>query len=124
MLPFLERETAARYRDVSLDAELDLSFISYIATANSVEPLPPPLKDRFRVVKLPAPQLSELPLLAANMLRELAHEIGEQGFVWPLAHDEIEVIAGAWEKTGFSIRKLQKILDATIKARNATAVRH
>jgi ATP-dependent Lon protease len=124
LLPFLERETAARYRDVSLDAELNLSFISYVATANSIEPLPAPLKDRFRVVKVPAPRLSELPLLGANVLQELAVENGEQGFVLPLAHDELEVIARAWEKAGFSIRKLQKILEATVEARNATAVRH
>jgi ATP-dependent Lon protease len=124
LLPFLERETAARYRDVSLDAELNLSFISYIATANSIDALPAPLKDRFRVVKVPAPRLRDLPLLAANVLQELAVESGEQGFVWPLAHDELEVIARAWETAGFSIRNLQKILEATVEARNATAVRH
>ncbi|SDJ63052.1 ATPase family associated with various cellular activities (AAA) [Bradyrhizobium sp. Rc2d] len=124
LLPFLERETAARHRDVSLDAELNLSFISYIATANSVESLPAPLKDRFRIIKVPAPRILDLPLLAANVLQELAVESGEYGFVWPLAHDELEVIARAWERTGLSIRKLQKILEATIKARNASAVRH
>jgi ATP-dependent Lon protease len=124
LLPFLERETAARYRDVSLDAELNLSFISYIATANSIEPLPAPLKDRFRMVKVTTPRLSDLPRLAANVLQEFAVESGEQGFVWPLAHDELEVIARAWETAGFSIRNLQKILEATVEARNATAVRH
>lgn len=124
LLPFLERETAARHRDVSLDAELNLSFISYIATANSIEPLPAPLKDRFRIIKVPAPRIHDLPLLAANVLQELAVENGEHGFVWPLAHDELEVIARAWERTGLSIRKLQKIVEATIEARNASAVRH
>ncbi|TCU60482.1 ATPase family protein associated with various cellular activities (AAA) [Bradyrhizobium sp. R2.2-H] len=124
LLPFLERETAARHRDVSLDAELNLSFISYIATANSIELLPAPLKDRFRIIKVPAPGILDLPILAANVLQELAVENGEHGFVWPLAHDELEVIARAWEKAGFSIRKLQKIMEATIEARNASAVRH
>lgn len=124
LLPFLERETAARYRDVSLDAELNLSFISYIATANSVEPLPAPLKDRFRIIKVPAPRLSDLPLLAANVLKELAAENGEHGFVWPLAYDELELIGRAWKTAGFSIRKLRKILEATLEARNASAVRH
>jgi ATP-dependent Lon protease len=124
LLPFLERETAARSRDVSLDAELNLSFISYIATANATEPLPAPLKDRFRMVKVATPRRNDLPRLAANVLQEFAVENGEQGFVWPLARDELDVIARAWEKTGFSIRNLQKILEATVEARNATAVRH
>ncbi|MEH2603441.1 ATP-dependent Lon protease [Bradyrhizobium sp. AZCC 1588] len=124
LLPFLERETACCYRDVSLDAELDLSWISHIATANSVEELPTPLKDRYRIVKVPAPRLPDLPALAASVLQELALESGEQGFVWPLANDEIEVMGRAWEKAGFSIRKLQRIVAPTVAARNSTAVRH
>jgi ATP-dependent Lon protease len=124
LLPFLERETARAYRDVSLDALLDLSWITHIATANSIEELPAPLKDRYRIVKLEAPRLVDLPALAANVLRELAVENGEEGFAWPLAADEIEVIGRAWEKARFSIRKLQKIVAGTVAARSATAVRH
>jgi hypothetical protein len=124
LLPFLERETAARYRDVSLDAELDLSWVSHVATANSIENLPDPLKDRYRIVKVPAPRLADLPQLAANVLQELAVEAGEQGFVWSLADDELEVIGRAWEKAGFSIRNLQRIVAATLDVRNATSVKH
>jgi ATP-dependent Lon protease len=124
LLLHLDRETARTYRDVSLDAELDLSWILHIATANSVEELPAPLRDRYRIVKVPAPRLLDLPALAANVLRDLAVENGEQGFVWPLATDEIEVIGRAWEKAGFSIRKLQRIVTGTLSARNTTSVRH
>jgi hypothetical protein len=38
-----------------LDCSLPL-YLAYIATANSIEPLPAPLKDRFRIVKVPAPR--------------------------------------------------------------------
>jgi hypothetical protein len=107
-----------------LDAELDLSWVSHIATANSIENLPDPLKDRYRIVKVPAPRLADLPGLAANVLQELAVESGEQGFVWALANDELAVIGRAWEKAGFSIRALQKIVAATLEVRNANAVRH
>jgi ATP-dependent Lon protease len=124
LLPFLERETAGRYRDVSLDAELDLSWVLHIATANSILSLPDPLKDRYRVVKVPLPRLVDLPQLAASVLQELAVEAGEQGLTWPLAGDELAVIGRAWEKAGFSLRALQKIVAATVEARNATAVRH
>jgi ATP-dependent Lon protease len=122
MLPFLERETAARYRDVSLDAEMDLSWVSHFATANDVTDLPAPLKDRYRVVKVPLPRLVDLPALAANVLAEIAAENGD--FASPLAADELDVVGRAWTRAGFSIRKLQKIVSATIEARNAAAVRH
>ncbi|QOZ33198.1 AAA family ATPase [Bradyrhizobium sp. CCBAU 53421] len=124
LLPHLERETARCYRDVSLDAELDLSWITHIATANSIENLPAPLKDRYRIIRVPAPRLADLPALAAGIMRELAAENGEPEFVWPLAKDEIEVMGRAWEKAGFSIRKLQKIVTATLAARDSLAARH
>jgi ATP-dependent Lon protease len=124
LLPFLERETAARYRDVSLDSELNLSWISHIGTANSVEVLPAPLKDRYCIVKVTAPKLKDLPQLAACVLKEIASEAGETEFVLPLATDELAVIARAWERAGFSLRTLQKIVAATLDARNTTALRH
>jgi ATP-dependent Lon protease len=124
MLLYLDRQTAARIRDVSLDSVLDLSGILHIATANSIENLPDPLLDRYRIVKVPAPGLADLPRLAANVLRELAVEAGEQGFVWPLADDELAVIGRAWERAGFSLRNLQRIVTATLEARNTNAMRH
>jgi ATP-dependent Lon protease len=40
LLGFLEPETASRYPDPALQTTLDLSHVSFMATANSVEPLP------------------------------------------------------------------------------------
>ena len=74
LLPFCDAETSRRYRDQSLDCELDLSMVSYIATANDVSRLPAPLRDRFRIVKVPDPTLAHLPALAANVMRDLAIE--------------------------------------------------
>lgn len=124
ILPFLERETSCRYRDASLDSELDLSWVNHIATANAVEDLPAPLKDRYRIIKVPSPRLVDLPVLAANVAREMASESGEEGFAQALAADELEVIARAWSRAGFSMRKLQAIVSATLETRNQTAMRH
>lgn len=124
ILPFLERETACCYRDASLDAELDLSWVNHFATANSVEDLPAPLRDRYHIIKVPLPRLVDLPALAANVVRDIAAESGEEAFVQALATDELEVIAHAWTRAGFSIRKLQAIVFATIETRNQMAVRH
>lgn len=124
ILPFLEKETSSRYRDASLDAELDLSWVNHIATSNSVEDLPAPLRDRYRIVKVPSPRLVDLPALAANVVRELAAEAGEEGFAQALAADELDVIGRAWSAAGFSMRKLQAIVSATLEARDQMAVRH
>lgn len=124
LLPFLETETAARYRDQSLDAELDLSAVSYIATANDASVLPDFLRDRFRIIRIPAPSLVDLPLLAASVMSDLSREEEERAWDNPLATDELQVIAKAWQSAGFSLRKLQKIVRATLEARDQFAMRH
>lgn len=124
MMPFLERETAARYRDVGIDAELDLSNISHIATANSIDPLPGPLRDRFRVVRISRPTLAHLPTLAEQVMRDLAGEDDARQFDDPLALDELEIIGRAWRQEQFSLRKLHRIVAATLEARDHFAARH
>lgn len=122
---YLETESAARVRDPSLDAVLDLASVSYICTANAAE-LPDFLRDRFRIVKVPAPRLVDLPLLAASIVDAMLFEEGDEwaGSVAPFAPDELTVMAKAWAPSGFSMRKLQKIVAATLEARDACQMRH
>jgi adenylate kinase family enzyme len=124
LLPFLDPETARRFRDPSLDAELDLSRVTVIATANDDTHLPAPLKDRFRIIRVPDPTLAHLPALAANVMRELAASDEARTHDEPLADDELEVIGRAWKRSGMSMRKLQKIVGATLEARDAFRMRH
>jgi ATP-dependent Lon protease len=124
LTPFLESETSRVYRDSSLDCEVNLSFVSYVCTANSIDPLPGYLRDRFRVVKMPMPTLDHLPQLAAGVLREIEREADEVGFNAPLEADELEVIGRVWKRERFSMRKLQKLVSATLDARATIAPRH
>jgi hypothetical protein len=123
-IPFLERETSTRFRDPGMDAEIDLSWVSHIATANDATVLPGPLLDRYRVVKMAAPGLEHLDALAPQIMAEIARERDIESFVEPLAGDELDVIARAWKRSGLSIRNLQKIVGATLDARDAMAARH
>ena len=50
--------------------------MSYIATANSLDPLPSPLRDRFRVVTFPKPGPEHLDALLAPVIADLAAERG------------------------------------------------
>jgi ATP-dependent Lon protease len=124
MLAYLDRETSSRQRDQSLDAELDLSMVSYIATANDVSAMPAPLRDRFRIVKVPEPTLQHLPQLAGQVMRDLATEDESRQHDAPLATDELSVIGKAWARSRFSMRALQKIVAATLEARDQLAMRH
>lgn len=124
LLQHTERETAARLRDAALDTELDLSAVCHCATANSVDPLPEPLRDRYRVIRVPNPTLQHLPKLAANVMRDMAAEDEARAGDGPLADDELSVIGRAWASRKFSMRALQKIVAATLEARDQHAMRH
>ncbi len=122
LLGFLEPETAARYPDPALQTSLDLSLVSYVATANSIDPLPSPIRDRFRIVEFPKPRPADLEALLPAVTAEIAAERGlDERWIAPLAQDEITAIRRFWH--GGSVRKLRRVVEAMINAREGTVVR-
>jgi len=76
LLGLLEPETSRRYPDPALQIPVDLSHVNYVATANSLEPLPMPLRDRFRIVMLPMPTTDDLDALLLGLLWTIGTERG------------------------------------------------
>jgi ATP-dependent Lon protease len=123
LLGFLEPETAARYPDPALQTNLDLSQVSYVATGNSLDPLPPPLRDRFRIVTFPKPGPGDLDALLPAVTADLASESGlDSRWVEPLTGYEREAVATHWR--GGSVRRLRRVVEIVLRARDNTAVRN
>jgi ATP-dependent Lon protease len=53
---------------------LEWSGSEYIATANSIDRLPSPIRDRFRIVKFPKPTADDLDPLLPIILLDRARE--------------------------------------------------
>jgi hypothetical protein len=123
LLGFLESETSARYPDPALQTNLDLSRVSYVATANSLDPLPSPIRDRFRIVTFPKPTANDLDALLPAVIADLARERNvDQNWVPPL--DGIERKAAARNWPGGSVRRLRRIVEAILRQRDIRASRN
>lgn len=123
LLGFLEPETNARYPDPALQTMLDLSHVSYVATANSLDPLPSPIRDRFRVVRFPKPTACDLDALLPAVVADLARERGlNQSWISPLDGLERAAIAQHWH--GGSVRRLRRIVEAILRERDVRAARN
>lgn len=123
LLGFLESETNCRYPDPALQTNLDLSQVSYIATANSLDPLPSPIRDRFRIVTFPKPTADHLDALLPAVLADLANERGlDQSWVPPLDGVEREAVAKHWP--GGSVRRLRRVVEAVLRERDIRAPRN
>jgi len=123
LLGFLEPETNARYPDPALQTNLDLSRVSYVATANSLDPLPSPIRDRFRVVNFPKPTSADLDALLPAIIADLAKERSlDTNWVPPLDGTEHAAVARNWR--GGSVRRLRRIVEAILRDRDANATRN
>lgn len=123
LLQLLEPETSIRYPDPFFQTNVDLSQCSYLGTANSVAGLPPPLLDRFRVLKLALPSRDHLEALLPAVLADLARERGlDARWIAPLDGDEHAAVASAWN--GGSVRNLRRLVEVIQRDRDANSTRN
>uniref|UniRef100_Q07SK7 ATPase associated with various cellular activities, AAA_5 n=1 Tax=Rhodopseudomonas palustris (strain BisA53) TaxID=316055 RepID=Q07SK7_RHOP5 len=123
LLGLLEPETSARYPDPALQIPLDLRHVSYIATANTLTPLPSSLRDRFRIITFRKPTLSDLDALLPGLIEGIAADRGvDSRWITALDAQERATIAAAWPSG--SVRRLRIILEAILHVRDRMASRH
>lgn len=71
LLGLLERETATACRDIHLDAELDLSRLNWIMTANGIDGLPEALLSRVECVRIGAPEPEHLDAILPGIVSDM-----------------------------------------------------
>jgi ATP-dependent Lon protease len=123
LLGFLEPETSSRYPDPALQTVLDLSHISFVATANSLDPLPSPIRDRCRVVTFPKPSAGDINAILPAVILDLAKERGlDESWVPPLDGTEHAAVARNWR--GGSVRRLRRVVEGILRERDLRATRN
>lgn len=123
LLPMLERETASAYPDPAFQCAVDLSHVSWLCTANDVDPLPGPLLDRLRVIEMPGPTAADLEALLPPVLAGIAASRGlDPRFLPAPDGEELTLVRQAWP--GGSIRRLTRIVETVVAAREISSRRH
>ncbi|MDA8154551.1 MAG: AAA family ATPase [Acidithiobacillus sp.] len=76
LLTFLEPASSRKVLDEFLLGEVDYSAISWVATANSLEDLPGPLRSRWEAIQVGLPQAEDFDRILENVRRDVAGEYG------------------------------------------------
>lgn len=123
LIGLFEPETSRRWHDPYLQAHCDLSHVSWLMTANSLEPIPAALRDRCRILRFPDPKVDQLPLFATRILERLYTEAGhDPRWATPLEGFELDALEGVWR--GGSIRKLERLVEGVRDARERARRQH
>jgi ATP-dependent Lon protease len=77
LLEVLDPEQNNEFRDNYMDVPFDLSDVLFIATANELEPIPGPLRDRMEIIKLSGYTENEKVIIAKDYL--VPRQIRENG---------------------------------------------
>ncbi len=117
LLPLLEPRSAAEFFDLFIEANIDLSCLVFIATVNDPARIPSPLRDRCRILQFPSPEPTHLFALVPGLLKGIVTARGlDPRWVSPLTTNELDTLAVTWR--GGSLRALQRMIEAVLKARD------
>jgi len=115
MLEVLDPEQNATFRDHYLDLPFDLSNVTFIATANMIEPIPGPLRDRMEVIQLSGYTAQDKLQIAKRYL--VPRQIERNGLSdtkIEFADDALEeIIAGYTREAG--VRNLEREIGAVCR---------
>ncbi|MGB3541050.1 MAG: AAA family ATPase [Mesorhizobium sp.] len=116
LIGLFERETSSRWFDPYIESACDLSHVSWLMTANTLAGVPSVLLDRCRIIVFPEPGPDQLGVLAPRILERLYVGAGhDPRWAEPLEDFEMEALRKNWP--GGSIRKLERLIEVLIEAR-------
>jgi ATP-dependent Lon protease len=114
LLDLLEPSTAARYFDGCLAAEIDLSHVNWVLTANSLDGLPAPLLSRVDVVEVSGPGPEHADAVLTQLWRAAAARLEVPPAALPAVDPAVErALRRLFERTR-SVRRMRRAIEALL----------
>ena len=110
LLEILDPEQNNTFTDHYLDLPFDLSKVFFIATANQIGPIPPPLRDRMEVIQLAGYSDREKLQIARRYL--VPRQVRENGLTpeqFEITNDAIKLIATRYTREA-GVRQLERTI--------------
>ena len=108
LLEILDPQQNNSFRDHYLDLPFDLSRVFFIATANQLGPIPPPLRDRMEIISSQATAIAKNSRLRKRYLvPRQTTENGLNNAQLKIADDTIELIAARYTREA-GVRQLER----------------
>lgn len=120
LLGMLERSTAGRYFDGCLAAEIDLSHVNWILTANRIDALPTALLSRVEIVEVGGPRPEHAELVLATLWRDVARDVGLPSSALPRIEAAAETALLRLFRNTRSVRRLRRAIETLV----AVSARH
>jgi ATP-dependent Lon protease len=115
LLEILDPQQNNSFRDHYLDLPFDLSRVFFIATANQLAPVPPPLRDRMEVISLAGYSDREKLEIARRYLapRQIT-ENGLNSAQFSITNEAIELIASRYTREA-GVRQLERSIGSVAR---------
>lgn len=120
LLGMLERSTANRFFDGCLAAEVDLSHINWVLTANSLTKLSAPLLSRVDVVEVRGPGPEHAEVVLASLWRDVARDAGLPPSDLSRLEAAAETLLLRLFRNTRSVRRLRRAIETVV----AVSARH
>ncbi len=126
LLSMLETETSRRYYDDALRTTFDISAISWIMTANSLDAVPLPLRSRLRILRVGRPGIQHADQAIGVLYRGILADRGIPADAVPGIRDGVlDVIRAGFDRPGGAdLRRVRAALERALALELGDLVLH